>query len=1077
MPFTRSHRPGRHLRQRLRTAAALAASAALLTVGFVPLAATPAAAATALAGHWALDEATGSTAADDSGGAHPGTLAAGASHAAGQVGAGSVATNGTGTGTIDLGAPIVDTSGSFSVSAWVKLDNTDGYQTAVSIDGADVSGFYLGLRGDTGTFAFARLPSDTVGTAAVAASGDSPAAGSWYHLTGVQDTAAGTLSLYVNGALQTAVPYTTPWKATGHAFAGRGKYAGNPVDHLDGGVDDLRFYTGALAASEVTALDQPAHWAFDAGTGTSAADSSGHGHPLTLGATAAWTTGKAGAYALRSNGTAASSATTGAAATDTSQSFSVSAWVRLNSLTGYQTFARLDGTSVSGCYLQLRGDTGKFAFTRLASDSSTATVRHADATAAPTAGTWYHLTGVSDNASGRLRLYVNGILQSTVAYTTPWKAAAGTAVGRGRFNGNPVDFADAAIDDVVIYDHPVTAPELETLLGQGNGTLSVNAATAAHALPSDFSGLMTEDINHSGEGGLYGELLQNRSLMATSSSPTSWSAVSSTGGSASIALDTANPLNSALTRSLKVSLTGASPGNRAGVANSGFWGVPVKPSTTYTASLYAKAAPGFTGPLKLSLESTGGTAYATATIPAPTTAWKKYTVRLTTTAGAPTGSANRFVLSSESAAGATLWLSNVSLFPPTYNNRPNGLRVDLMEKMKALKPSFIRLPGGNYLEGNTVAERFDWKKTLGPTETRPGHQDPWGYWSTDGLGLLEYLEWCEDLGARPVLGVYAGYSLQHDVVPLDQLSPYVQDALDEIQYITGDVTTKWGARRAADGHPAPFSLQYVEVGNEDWFDTTGSYDGANGRYAQFHDAIRAAYPALKLIATTAVSARTPDVVDLHNYRSPGWFNVNANAYDTYSRSGPKVFEGEWASQAGRPTPTLAGAIGDASWLTNLQRNSDVVAMEAYAPLLANVNSVQWNTNLIAFDASTSYNSPGAYVQQMMAAAHGDQILTASYSGTSTVNQVVSRSSRTGKYYITVVNPGGNPQSITVRLTGAGAAVPTTGTAVTLTSAHLSDTNTLTDPRHIVPVTTAVTGLGASFTRTFPASSVTQLTIG
>ncbi|MCZ4119666.1 LamG-like jellyroll fold domain-containing protein [Streptomyces sp. H39-S7] len=181
MQFARSLRPRRQHRRRLRTTAALATSAALLTVAFVPLAATPASAAATLAGHWALDEATGSTAADDSGGAHPGTLAAGATHAAGQVGAGSVATNGTGTGNVDLGAPIVDTSASFSVSAWVKLNTTDGYQTAVSVDGGQVSGFYLGLRGDTGTFAFARLPSDTPGTAAVAAAADAPTVGTWYH--------------------------------------------------------------------------------------------------------------------------------------------------------------------------------------------------------------------------------------------------------------------------------------------------------------------------------------------------------------------------------------------------------------------------------------------------------------------------------------------------------------------------------------------------------------------------------------------------------------------------------------------------------------------------------------------------------------------------------------------------------------------------------------------------------------------------------------------------------------------------------------------------------------------------------
>jgi len=1070
MHLTRS-RPRR--RHRYRTALALAAGVSLLTTGLATLNAAPAAAAAPLAAHWAFDEAAGTAAADDSGHGYTGTLAAGATHGPAQVGPHSLALNGSATGNADIASPVVDTSSSFSVSARVKLNNADGYQTAVSIDGTSVSGFYLGLRGDTGTFAFARLASDATGGATVAAATGGPTVGAWYHLVGVQDTTAGTLSLYVNGALQSTVGYGTPWQATGHTRIGRALYGGSAVDYLNGGVDDVAFYSGALTASQAVALDHSAHWSFDEGAGSTAADASGGGHPLTLGSTAAWTTGKVGPSALAAGTTTTGAATASAPVVDTAQPFSVSAWVKLNSTTGYQTFASVDGASVSGFYLQYRPDTGRFAFTRLASDSSSATAVHADATGAPTVGTWYQLIGVSDIASGQLRLYVNGLFQNSAAYTTPWKATGATAVGRGRFGAKAVDFANAAIDDVTVYNHALSGPELETLTGVGSGILNVNATTPAHALPDGFFGLMTEDINHSGEGGLYGELLQNRSFMASSTTPTAWSAVNA----ATIALDDTNPLNTALTRSLKVSLTAPSPSSRAGVANGGFWGIPVKPSTTYTASLYAKAAAGFTGPLTLSLESTGGTSYATATIPTLTTGWQKYTVTLATSASAPTGSANRFVLSTTSGAGSALWLSNVSLFPPTYNSRPNGLRADLMAKLGDLKPSFIRLPGGNYLEGNTVATRFDWKKSIGPVETRPGHQnDAWGYWSTDGFGLLEYLEWCEDLGAEPLLGVYAGYSLSHVTVPLADLGPYVQDALDEIQYITGDVSTAWGAKRAADGHPAPFSLHYVEIGNEDWFDTTGSYDGTGGRYAQFHDAIRAAYPQLKLIATTTVTARTPDVLDEHNYRSPSWFNANSGYYDNRSRTGPKIFSGEWAAQQGKPTPTLAAAIGDASWLTGLMRNSDLVTMEAYAPLLANVNSVQWNTNLIGFDASTSYNSPSAYMQQMLAANHGDQVLTASYNGTSTVNTVVTKSSTTGRYYVAVVNPGAGQQNVTVNLTGAGT-LPGTGTAVTLTSAAPSDTNSISAPTKITPTTSTVTGLGASFTRLFPPYSVTVLTVG
>ncbi len=278
-----------------------------------------------------------------------------------------------------------------------------------------------------------------------------------------------------------------------------------------------------------------------------------------------------------------------------------------------------------------------------------------------------------------------------------------------------------------------------------------------------------------------------------------------------------------------------------------------------------------------------------------------------------------------------------SLMPPTYHDRPNGNRIDIMEKLAAAVRTltFLRFPGGNYLEGNTIAERFDWKKTIGPRVDRPTHLSPWGYRSSDGMGLLEFLEWCEDLHMQPVLAVYAGYSLQGErVTPGPDLAPYVSDALDEIQYVTGDTSTKWGAERSKDGHPQPFTLKYVEIGNEDQFDKSNTY---NDRYAQFYKAIKAKYPDLQLIATTPVTSVRPDVIDDHYYRSPQEFYSDVHHYDKTDRNGPKIFVGEWATLEGSPTPDFGAALGDAAWMTEMERNSDIVIMASYAPLFTNVN--------------------------------------------------------------------------------------------------------------------------------------------
>jgi alpha-L-arabinofuranosidase len=507
------------------------------------------------------------------------------------------------------------------------------------------------------------------------------------------------------------------------------------------------------------------------------------------------------------------------------------------------------------------------------------------------------------------------------------------------------------------------------------GKLTVQVNKPGITISPMFYGLMTEEINHAFDGGLYGELIQNRAFKDDAQNPAHWSLVTGGDAAGTIALDMAKPVvGTALTNSLRLDVTAVKAGQRVGVANEGYWGIPVKPSTAYRVSFYACAGPNFTGPLTVGIESNdGATVAATAQVTGIGTDWKQYTATLTTGSDTAPSTANRFVISAQNPG--TVWLSQVSLMPPTFNDRPNGSRIDLMQKMGDMQPAFLRMPGGNYLEGNSIAEHFDWKKTVGPIDQRPGHQGPWGYRSTDGFGLLEMLEWCEDLHMQPILAVFAGFALNHEHVDAGPgLTPYVQDALDEIEYLTGDASTTWGAQRVKDGHPNPFPLTYVEIGNEDFFDGTGGYDA---RYVQFYDAIKAKYPKLQIIATRGdVKGHIVDVVDDHYYRSAAEMARDSGHYDKFDRKGPKIFVGEWASTEGSPTPTLQAALGDAAWLTGLERNSDLVVIEAYAPLLVNVNknARQWGTNLIGYDALNSFGSPSYYVQKMFAANTGNVVL-------------------------------------------------------------------------------------------------------
>jgi len=620
-------------------------------------------------------------------------------------------------------------------------------------------------------------------------------------------------------------------------------------------------------------------------------------------------------------------------------------------------------------------------------------------------------------------------------------------------------------------------------------TLTIEAGQpAAKASPIHY-GLMTEELNYSYDGGLYAELVRNRAFLNDARTPVHWSAVAAAGAAAGIALDAGQPLSTALPTSLRLDVTSASRAAPAGVANSGYWGIPVQPGTRYHASFYARAAPGFSGPVTVAVESTeNGAVYARATVPQVSGDWRRYRVILKTGKVTPTSRA-RLTLKVERPG--TVWFNLVSLFPPTWKDRPNGLRRDLIQMLVDLKPAFLRFPGGNYLEGNTIAERFDWKKTLGLLTERPGHQGPWGYRSTDGMGLLEFLLWTADMGAEPVLGVYAGYSLRGEYVkPGPDLQPYVQDALDEIEYVTGPVTSKWGARRAEDGHPAPFPLRYVEIGNEDWFDRSGSYDA---RFAQFYDAIKARYPRLKVISTVGneqpaekrVHSRRPDVLDEHYYRNTAQFlRMAPSHYEGYDRKGPEIFVGEWAahedivpwdprSRTLPPTPSMKAALGDAAFMTQMERNADLVTMQAYAPLLVNVNpgARQWRPNLIGYDALRSFGSPSYYALRMFSRNYGDWILRATLAGAPLLTSV-TKDSRSGTLYIKHVNPEAAPQTLAVDLQGVRS-VKGKGTETVL-AALPEATNSIDHPTKVVPVTRMLSGVSPSFTHTFPPHSITVL---
>lgn len=507
---------------------------------------------------------------------------------------------------------------------------------------------------------------------------------------------------------------------------------------------------------------------------------------------------------------------------------------------------------------------------------------------------------------------------------------------------------------------------------QAQLTLDISPAERGSAINPLHYGIFFEEINHAGDGGLYAELIRNRSFEDNASTEY-WTAT----GTATISRSTTivSQLNEAQQGHAVVSL--ATKGDA--IVNSGFWGMNIVEGTTYRLSFFIKAASGATLAARL-LDDSGKAIGETTISVSASDAWQKQSATITATGSCAKG---QFAIANAADAKASFRLDVVSLFPPTFKDRENGCRIDLAQKLADMKPAFMRFPGGCYIEGqyqNGETNRFEWKKTIGPIEGRPGHLNVnWNYRVSDGLGFHEMLQLAEDLGAAPLFVVNIG--LGHGwYQPLDDLDEYIQEALDAMEYANGDASTTYGAMRIANGHPEPFNLKLIEIGNENYnFFSTNNNDQSlqyAERYYKFYQAIKAAYPDAVCIGnveswgTDSPTWRNDypvDAVDEHYYRSPSWFVSQYNKYDSYDRAtSPKIYAGEYAvTQSYGTTGNLAAALGEAIYMQGMENNSDICIMGSYAPIFVNENDQKWMPDMIRFNSSESYGTPSYYVQKLM----------------------------------------------------------------------------------------------------------------
>jgi alpha-L-arabinofuranosidase len=492
--------------------------------------------------------------------------------------------------------------------------------------------------------------------------------------------------------------------------------------------------------------------------------------------------------------------------------------------------------------------------------------------------------------------------------------------------------------------------------------ITVDVNKPGHKIAPTLFGIFFEDINLSADGGIYPELVRNRSF-EDSDTLQYWKFVS-IGGNSAASICNADvqarlpvpPLNPFNRKSLLIKANGSFK-----LENDGYWGMNIVKGNSYNIKMAVRSTEGFNNPLQIRIVSSEGKELTSGEVKGFNNEWKYYQANLTASADDP-----KAHLEISGEGNGTLYLDMVSLMPTkTWKNK--GMREDLAEALDALNPAFFRFPGGCWVEGDDFEHMNHWKNTIGNIDTRKPLWNIWGYNATHGLGYHEYLQLAEDLGAEPLFCINAGIS-HKQVVPMDQMGQWVQDALDAIEYANGPANSVWGSLRAKSGHPKPFNMKYLEIGNEN------GGTNYNERWKLIADAVHEKYPDMILIANDWFQGHpadpNPEIIDEHYYNNPDWFILNSNKYDNYDRKGPKIFVGEYAVTSNTGKGNLRGAIGEAAWMIGMERNSDIVVMSAYAPLFCNTNHQRWPINLINFDNYRWYGLPGYYVQQMFSNNQG-----------------------------------------------------------------------------------------------------------
>lgn len=565
-------------------------------------------------------------------------------------------------------------------------------------------------------------------------------------------------------------------------------------------------------------------------------------------------------------------------------------------------------------------------------------------------------------------------------------------------------------------------------------------------------GVFFEDINFGADGGLYAELIKNRSFEFEYPF-TGWTPF----GDVSIRSDKPcfdrNPHYARLIN--RKQLTGT------GLINEGFKGIGIKTNEKYDLSFYARTLKNETMKLKIEMVSDKNDIIESKEVSINSKSWNKYMITF-----APMQTCSKSSIRITMLTTGVLDIEHISLFPQeTFNNRSNGLRKDLAMALKDLKPGVFRFPGGCIVEGTDLSTRYQWKNTIGPVENRPININRWNYtfshkkfpdyYQSYGLGFYEYFVLSEDIGAEPLPVLNCGLSCQYENndpnqnCPVDKLEPYIEDALDLIEFANGPITSTWGKIRADMGHPASFNLKMIAIGNEQW----GTL--YTERLEPFVKAIRAKYPNIKIIGSSGPQAEGKDfdflwpemkrigvdLVDEHYYRSPEWFLSNANRYDSYDRNGPKVFAGEYACHAPDKENSFLSALSEAAFMTGLERNADVVHLCTYAPLFAHKEAWQWRPDLIWFDNLSFVKTPNYYVQQLFGNNAGTHVLALTMNGKAVSGQqnlyaTAASDAKDNTLIIKIANTGIDQKKVSFILDGLKAGVH----AVILTHLNSSDLN-------------------------------------